>query len=144
MTIGSTPLNTFGRSRRDEPFFGFLPIRLYPERGTILASEMKEYFGQRYLENSKRGGRAYYRVYVYKHNDGNEYVDRIFLKAMSDDDRVEMVMRFGTDFSEQKMVRDGRSIRPKLKPAERKKLDQMTAQFYAEILAARKTRMGEM
>ncbi len=139
---GFTVLNTFGREHRDEPFYGYLPVRLYPKRAKVRADSLADWCGTRYLQSKSATGKALYRIHTYRHSDGNRYVDRVFFKALTDDDRVTLTMLFG-DFVNNKVVRTGLLRRPKLSTDERKARDAIIDQFYADVAARRKARMEE-
>lgn len=132
-----TTLKTFGRSHRDEPFHLVYPLVLYPKESKIEPEALSDWCALRYLGSRKRTGTRY-RIETYLHRDGNRYVNRVMLEKLSDDEQVELVMKFGTEFLRKKVVRDGRLRRPRLKPDEKKQLDAMRDQFYADVARRRR------
>lgn len=127
-----TNLKTFGRAHRDEPWYGFYKVRIYPKKGTLDAEELAGWCGERYLNSNSRSGKAGYRIGTYRHSDGNTYVDRLFLVDLTDREIAELTLRFG-DWLEEKVVRDGLLRRPKLTTEEKKARDALIDAFYMDI-----------
>jgi hypothetical protein len=139
---GHTNLNTFGRAHRDEPHYGHLTVRLYPKRGKLRADSLADWCAKRYLESKSKTGKAHYRIHTYKHADSKRYVDRVFFRALTEEDRAELNLLFG-HFVVEKVVRTGCLRRPKLKGDERKALDSVIEAFYADIRKRRNERIEE-
>lgn len=139
---GVTNLKTFGRVHRDEPHYNVYEVRLYPKRGKIRADSLGDWCGQRYLQSRSRTGAAYYRINTYKHSDGNRYVDSVFFRKMTDDDKITLKLLFG-DFGNEKVIRTGKLRRPKLKKDERVALDAVINAFYKDVSARREQRIAE-
>lgn len=133
-----TNLKTFGRAHRDEPFYGYLKIRLYPKYGTVDAEELAAWCGVRYLSSKSR--KASYRIGTYRHANGKQYVDRVFFVDLTPADRAQLILKFG-DFMDQKVERDGRLTRPRLTKAERVQRDALVQNFYNQIAAERRARL---
>lgn len=138
---GHTTLKTFGRSVRDEPHHLVYTIRLYAKRSKLRAEDLADWCAARYLGSNKARG-ARYRIETYKHNDGKRYVHRVFFEKLTDEDMVELTMRFG-DFVRDKQVRSGRLQRPRLTKAEKKAFDAYVEQFYDEVRQRRMARIEE-
>jgi hypothetical protein len=69
-------------------------------------------------------------------------VDRVFFRALTEEDRAELNLLFG-HFVVEKVVRTGCLRRPKLKGDERKALDSVIEAFYADIRKRRNERIEE-
>jgi hypothetical protein len=139
---GHTNLKTFGREHRDEPFYGHLPVRLYPKRGKLRADSLADWCAKRYLESKSKTGKAHYRIHTYKHADSKRYVDRVFFRHLPDEDRAELNLLFG-HFVVEKVVRSGSLRRPKLNKEEKERRDAMIDAFYADIRKRRAERIEE-
>jgi hypothetical protein len=131
-----TVLKTFGRSHRDEPFHLVYSLVLYPKKSKIERTALADYLAVRYLNSRKKTG-SRYRIETYLHKDGKRYVNRLLLESLTDNEKVELAMKFGTEFLRNKQIRTGLLRRPKLKPEEKRQLDAMRDQFYAEVARRR-------
>lgn len=138
---GHTTLKTFGRTIRDEPHHLVYPIRLYAKRQKLSAEALNDWCSVRYLNTRRKTG-ARYRIETYKHQDGKRYVNRVFFEKLSDEDMVELKMRFG-DFVQGKQVRTGKLTRPRLTKEEKKQRDAWLDQFYADVRARRMAAIEE-
>ena len=130
-----TNLKSFGRVHRDEPFYGYLKVRIYPKSDTIPVEDLAEWCGDRYL-SSRSGRKAPYRIGGYKHINGRQYVDRLYIGDLSDKEMFDLSLRFG-DWLDTKVVRDGNLRRPRLTKEEKVARDALIEQFYADIRAKR-------
>lgn len=132
---GHTTLKTFGRTIRDEPHHLVYSIRLYAKRSKLRAEQLNDWCSVRYLNSTKKTG-SRYRIETYRHADGKRYVNRVFFEKLTDDDLVELQMRFG-NFVRSKQIRTGRLQRPRLTKTEKVIRDAWLHDFYEEIRARR-------
>lgn len=133
---GFTTLKSFGRSHRDEPFHLVYPLVLYPKKSKIDPQLLNDWCAVRYLGDRKKTG-ARYRIETYLHSSGKRFVNRVMLERLTDEEKVELVMKFGTDFLRDKVIRDGRLRRPRLTKEEKTIREQWLNQFYADVRARR-------
>ncbi len=135
-----TNLKSFGRAHRDEPFYGYLKVRIYPKNGSIPVEDLSEWCGDRYL-SSRSGRKAPYRIGGYTHTNGRRYVDRLYIGDLSEKEMFDLSLRFG-DWLETKIVRNGNLRRPRLTKEERMVRDTIIENFYADIRAKRMAAMA--
>lgn len=138
---GFTTLKTFARTIRDEPHHLVYSIRLYAKRSKLRAEELNDWCSVRYLNSNKKTG-SRYRIETYLHKNGKRFVNRVFFEKLTDDDLVELKMRFG-DFVREKMVRTGRLQRPRLTKSEKVIRDQWLNKFYDEVRERRMAIIAE-
>lgn len=143
MSASTTNLKTFGRAHRDVPYYGFLKVRLYPKRHKILADDLAEWCGERYLTvNSRAGIKQAYRIGTYTHSNGKKYVDRVYLGDLSASDLFELQLRHG-DFVEDKVERNGNLRRPRLNKEEKAERDAIINAFYTDVARKRMAKAEE-
>src|SRR5882762_10801397 len=87
-----TVLSDFGRTLRDEPFYLVYKFKIYLESDTVNENEVNTWLRLRYAE-SKKNNR--YRVATYKHKSGNKFVDYVLMETCTENDQLEMKMRWG-------------------------------------------------
>lgn len=128
-----TALQTFGRSLRDEPSWGIYKIRIYVTKDKVSPEAVKAWLSERY---TRRMG--LWQIVTYAHEDGNIYVNAIDLQKITENEQLEIKLRWG--FSEKPVVRNGR-LKPKkrLTKQQREVLDARLAQvredFYKSLTA---------
>lgn len=122
-----TALQVFGRTLRNEPSWGIYKIRIYLTKDKVSPEAVKAWLSERY---TRRMG--LWQIVTYPHQDGNVYVNCIDLQKITDNEQLEIKMRWG--FSEKPVVRDGR-LKPKkrLTKQQRAVLDERLAQVREEF-----------
>jgi hypothetical protein len=140
---GNTVLMDFGRVLRDEPHKYIYPIKLYMKDGAVPIDRVLEWLRERYI--CSKGGRnhgARYEVRKYTTANG-VFVDYILLEKMTDDERVLFTLEFG-DVTDEKIVRDGKLRRPRLKKEEKAVLDDMINNYYLDVAKKRREEAEEL
>lgn len=134
---GYTTLKSVGRTHRDEPFHLVYPLLLYPQKAKINPVELNDWCAVRYLNSRRKRGKRW-RIETYKHQNGSRYVNRVFFEELTDEETMEMLMRFGTKFLDKKVLRTGKLVRPRLSKDEKAEYDAMRDQFYNEVARRRR------
>ena len=140
---GNTVLRDFGRVLRDEPHKYIYPLKLYMVNNSVKAEPLLNWLRERYVDS--KGGVHHgtrYEVRTYKAADGKRYVDYILLERMTDEERMLFTLQFG-DITDEKIIRDGKLRRPRLKGADRKRLDKMIEDFYLEVALRQQAEVAE-
>lgn len=141
---GNTVLTDFGRILRDEPHKNIYTLKLYVVRNELAAKPVLDWLRERYIEAKGRGKNhnTRYEVRTYKGADNKRYVDYILLEQMTEDERVEFTLRFG-DVTDEKIIRDGKLRRLRLKKEEKKALDAIINDYYLKVAEERRqARLG--
>jgi hypothetical protein len=140
---GYTTLKTCGRQHRDEPFHLVYRIVLYPKRGKLDAEALNDWCAVRYLDDNRQIPRTRYRIETYRHKNGKKYVHRVLFEKISDEELIELKLRFGTVFGKEKVVRDGRVRRPRLSPEELDQRNEWLDRFYLDVAHRRQQAAAE-
>lgn len=136
---GNTVLKDFGRAIREEAHKYIYPIKLYPTRDKIREEDMMVWLRERYIQSKghiHHGTRYEVRSYsVDKKVDGQKhqrYVDYVLLEKLSDHERTMLALEFG-EFTEDKVIRDGKLRRPRLSKDQKVLFDKMVDEFYLKV-----------
>jgi hypothetical protein len=139
---GYTTLKSVGRNHRDEPFHLVYPLVLYPRKAKVDPVLLNDWCATRYLGSRKKTGTRW-RIETYKHKDGKRYVHRLMLEALTDDEQMELIMRFDSEFGKNKVIRTGKLQRPRLTKAEKQVRDEWIERFYQDVSDRRRAAAAE-
>jgi hypothetical protein len=115
-----TALGDFGRTVRDEPFYGTYAVKMYVAKDCVLEEAIHASLVDRYTSSKRKRGMLY-RIVTYKHADGNRYVDHILFEKLFAEDEALLVLQWG--LTPQKVVRDGKLARKRLSKELKKAFD---------------------
>lgn len=140
---GYTTLKVFGRQHRDEPHHLVYRVMLYPKKGKLDAEALKDWCAVRYLDDNRAVARSRFRIETYLHKSGKRFVNRVLFERISDDELIELKLRFGTAFSRDKVIRDGRIRKPRLSAEELDVRNEWLDRFYMDIALRRQKARDE-
>lgn len=140
---GFTTLKVCGRQHRNEPFHLVYRVILYPKKGKLEAQALNDWCAVRYLDDNRAVSRTRWRIETYRHRDGKKYVNRVMFERISEEELIELKLRFGTVFQKEKVVRDGRVRRPRLSAEELDERNAWLDQFYMDVANRRAAARAE-
>lgn len=114
-----TSLRDFGRNVRDEPLYYIYKFKVYFCNETLESAGLLAWLRKRYTDH-RSGNR--YQVREYLHKDKKRYVNYVLMETLSEEDKIEMMMR-GWHWTLEEVRRGNKVKRRRLNPEQRKRLD---------------------
>jgi hypothetical protein len=138
-----TALGDFGRTVRDEPFYGTYSVKMFVSNDKVLEEAIHASLVDRYTSSKRKRGMLY-RIVTYRHADGNRYVDQILFEKLFLEDEALLVLQWG--LTPVKVIRDGKLARKRLSKELKKEFDKelldMKNRYYEMYENAQRALLG--